>query len=261
MKKEYSLNKVFVCDVDTVIKNVVPSIYPGWDRMTTLSCKPEGYKIVVEENNEYIDLNSLSKVYDSNNISDTISCKNGDLIISRKNKKVPFLKFIENSGIKYSEKSATREQIFGLFDEVITKIKDGYTNTLAIIKPDGMSHLDKIIEMLYKDGLKIKDYKIETLSEELIEKHYSHLLDKPFYPKLKEYMMSAPVAIMILEGYDAVNKLRELMGPTDATKADSNTIRGKFGTNITYNAIHGSDSNENAKIEIDRFFHQKKKVK
>lgn len=133
------------------------------------------------------------------------------------------------------------------------------TKTLTIIKPDGMKHIDEIINMFYENNLKISSYKIEQLTDEILEDHYSHLLDKPFYSKLKNYMMSAPVAIMVLEGENAVEKLRNLMGPTDATKAEVNTIRGKFGTDITYNAIHGSDSDENAKIEIERFFKTKQK--
>ena len=74
-------------------------------------------------------------------------------------------------------------------------------------------------------------------------------------------MMSEPVALIKLEGDNAVEVLRNLMGPTDSTKAEKNTIRGMFGTDITYNAIHGSDSKENAKIEIERFFKEKVKTK
>ena len=131
--------------------------------------------------------------------------------------------------------------------------------TLAIIKPDGIKNITKIIEMIYQKGLCINKYEIRTLDEEILSEHYSHLLDKPFYPKLQEYMMSSEVVLMILEGYNAVEKLRNLMGPTDSTKASKGTIRGEFGTDITYNAIHGSDSKENAEIEINRFFNQKQK--
>lgn len=132
-------------------------------------------------------------------------------------------------------------------------------NTLAIIKPDGIKNSPKIMEMIYKSGLKIKEYEVRMLDEEVLAEHYSHLLDKPFYPKLKEYMLSGEVVLMILEGENAVEKLRELMGPTDSTKAPKGTIRGEFGTDITYNAIHGSDSKESAKLEINRFFKQKQK--
>ena len=133
--------------------------------------------------------------------------------------------------------------------------------TLAIIKPDGIKNITKITEMIYASGLVISKYEISQLDEDILSKHYSHLVDKPFYPMLQEFMMSSEVVIMILEGENAVEKLRNLMGPTDSTKAPIETIRGKFGTNITYNAIHGSDSKENAEIEINRFFNQKQKKK
>lgn len=131
--------------------------------------------------------------------------------------------------------------------------------TLAIIKPDGIKNIEKIIDLIYKNDLKIKEYKLEKLNKETLKEHYAHLLDKPFYKQLEEYMTSGYVAIMILEGENAVEKLRNLMGPTDSKKADKNTIRGLYGTDITYNAIHGSDSIESANIEIKRFF--KKNIK
>lgn len=133
--------------------------------------------------------------------------------------------------------------------------------TLAIIKPDGMKNAIQIIDMLYKNGLKIKEYKIKQLDKEILSEHYSHLLDKPFYPKLESFMLSSPVIIMVLIGNNAVEKLRDLMGPTDSTKAPKGTIRGKFGTDLTYNAIHGSDSKENAILEINRFFKKRTKKK
>ena len=120
--------------------------------------------------------------------------------------------------------------------------------TLAIIKPDGVKNATKIIEMFYKNGLTIKAY------QEILKKHYSHLLEKPFYPKLESFMLSSEVIIMILEGENAVEKLRNLMGPTNSELAPKGTIRGEFGTDVTENAIHGSDSIENANIEIERFF-------
>lgn len=131
--------------------------------------------------------------------------------------------------------------------------------TLAIIKPDGIKNISKIIEMIYSSGLVISKYEVRQLDEEILSEHYAHLLDKPFYPMLQEYMMSSEVVLMILEGENAVENLRNLMGPTDSTKAPKGTIRGEFGTDITYNAIHGSDSKENAEIEINRFFKQKQK--
>lgn len=126
--------------------------------------------------------------------------------------------------------------------------------TLAIIKPDGIEHTEEIIDILYKNGLTIVDYDLRLLDEEIVADHYSHLVDKPFFPEIIEYMTSAPVALMILEGENAVATLRKLMGPTDSTQAAPDTIRGKFGTDKSTNAIHGSDSVENAQIEIKRFF-------
>ncbi|MBR6690693.1 MAG: nucleoside-diphosphate kinase [Bacilli bacterium] len=131
--------------------------------------------------------------------------------------------------------------------------------TLAIIKPDGIKNAIKIIEMIYKAGLTVKKYEVRMLDEEILKEHYSHLTDKPFYPKLESYMLSGEVILMILEGKNAVEKLRELMGPTDSTKAPKGTIRGEFGTDITYNAIHGSDSELSAINEINRFFNKKQK--
>jgi len=176
--------------------------------------------------------------------------------IDSNQKLTPLSEFLSNKGIGFENKPYTKKEIIELCNEA----KD-YDNskTLAIIKPDGMKNIEKIIEMIYESGLKIDSYKVETLDEAILSEHYSHLLNKPFYPKLQNYMMSGPVAIMILEGTNAVEKLRNLMGLTDSTKAKKNTIRGKFGTDITYNAIHGSDSAKSASDEINRFFKQKQK--
>lgn len=131
--------------------------------------------------------------------------------------------------------------------------------TLAIIKPDGIKNIENIISMLYKNGLKIERYELKKLDTETLREHYAHLLDKPFYGEIESYMTSGVVAVMVLSGINAVENLRKLMGPTDSTKAEKGTIRGEFGTDITQNAIHGSDSKESAEKEINRFF--KKDIK
>ena len=113
--------------------------------------------------------------------------------------------------------------------------------------------------MIYNAGLKIKKYEVRRLDEEILKEHYAHLIDKPFYPELESYMLSGEVVLMVLEGLNAVEKFRNLMGPTDSKKAPKGTIRGEFGTDITYNAVHGSDSGLNAVTEIIRFFKQKQK--
>ena len=140
-------------------------------------------------------------------------------------------------------------------------MKKDIEKTFAIIKPDGIKNIVDIISMIYSIGLRIDEYKIATLDEEILREHYAHVVDKPFYPRLEEFMMSGKVVLMILSGENAVVKLRCLMGPTDSKKADKNTIRGKYGTDATINTIHGSDSKENAIIEINRFFKNKVKKK
>jgi len=155
------------------------------------------------------------------------------------------------------------KEIIKTFDEQEKTIdindKHVVQDTLVIIKPDRIKNATKIIEMIYKEGLKIKEYKVEMLNEEILREHYAHLVDKPFYPELESYMLSSEVVLMILEGVNAVDRFRNLMGPTDSKKAPKGTIRGEFGTDITYNVIHGSDSNLNASKEIIRFFRQKQK--
>ena len=139
-------------------------------------------------------------------------------------------------------------------------MKKNIEQTLAIIKPDGMKNSNEILKMIYDKGLTVDKFKAGYLTKKVLKEHYAHLLDKPFYPQLEEYMLSGEVAILVLEGENAVEKFRNLMGPTDSTKAEPGTIRGKFGKDITHNAIHGSDSKENAEIEINRFFNTNKKV-
>lgn len=130
--------------------------------------------------------------------------------------------------------------------------------TYAMIKPDGVKkQLEKeIIKRFEGAGLKVSHVKSMELDQKTIQEHYAHLLDKPFYSTLEEFMLSGPVVAMIVEGEDAVSKVRTLMGATNSKDALPGTIRGDFGDKecCTYNIIHGSDSVENAEIEIKRFY-------
>ena len=126
--------------------------------------------------------------------------------------------------------------------------------TLAIVKPDGMVHLAEIIDAIYNEGFIIKDFYLKYLDEEILEEHYAHLIDKPFFPELVDYMTSDKVAILLLEGYNVVERFRKLIGPTDSRIAGPETIRGKYGTDKSINVIHGSGTREEALIEIERFF-------
>ncbi len=128
--------------------------------------------------------------------------------------------------------------------------------TLSIIKPDAVErNLDKEIKQIFKDnGFEILKEKKIQLEKSEAEKFYKVHETKPFYNDLCEYLSSGPILVMILQKSNAVIENRKLMGSTNPKDADEGTIRKKFGLSIDKNSVHGSDSNENAKIEIDFFF-------
>jgi len=128
--------------------------------------------------------------------------------------------------------------------------------TLSIIKPDAVERnlIDEIKAIFTKNNLKIKeDKKIHLTKEEAAEFYKVHQ-SKPFYDDLCSYLSSGPIVVMILEGKNAVLFNRELMGATDPKKAEDKTIRKLYGISIDKNSVHGSDSLENAKKEINFFF-------
>ena len=128
--------------------------------------------------------------------------------------------------------------------------------TLSIIKPDAVERgLDKEIkEIFIKNGFSIiKEKKIQIEKIEA-EKFYKVHETKPFYSDLCSYLSSGPIVVMILERENAILENRKLMGATDPVKAEEGTIRKKYGISIDKNSVHGSDSPDNAKIEIDFFF-------
>ena len=128
--------------------------------------------------------------------------------------------------------------------------------TLSIIKPDAVErNLDsKIKYFLEKNNLKILKCKKVKISKEEASEFYKVHQTKPFYNELCNYLSSGPIVVMILEGENAISKNRQLMGSTDPKKAEEGTLRKMYGLSIDKNSIHGSDSIENAKIEIDFFF-------
>ena len=130
--------------------------------------------------------------------------------------------------------------------------------TLSIIKPDAVERNleDKIKSFFTKSNLKIiKNKKVQISKEESSEFYKVHQT-KPFYHDLCNYLASGPIIVMILEGENAISKNRELMGATDPKKAEEGTIRKMYGLSIDKNSVHGSDSQENAKKEINFFFNQ-----
>jgi len=128
--------------------------------------------------------------------------------------------------------------------------------TLSIIKPDAVDRNleDKIKSFFESNNLKITKSKKVKISKEEASEFYKVHQTKPFYNDLCNYLSSGPIIVMILEGENAVLKNRELMGATDPLKANEGTLRKMYGLSIDKNSVHGSDSVENGKIEIDFFF-------
>ena len=128
--------------------------------------------------------------------------------------------------------------------------------TLLIIKPDAVErNLEKEVKLFFeKNNLKIVKSKKVKVSKEEASQFYKVHHTKAFYDQLCNYLSSGPIVVMILEGENAVSRNRELMGATDPLKAEKGTLRKMYGISIDKNSVHGSDSAENGKVEIDFFF-------
>ena len=128
--------------------------------------------------------------------------------------------------------------------------------TLSIIKPDAVERnlQEQIQKNFTENGFNIKDQKKIQISKSEAEEFYKVHETKPFYEDLCNYLASGPIVVMILEKENAVLENRKLMGATDPKKAEEGTLRKKYGISIDKNSVHGSDSVDNAKIEIDFFF-------
>jgi nucleoside-diphosphate kinase len=128
--------------------------------------------------------------------------------------------------------------------------------TLSIIKPDGLEKglIGKVIARFEEKGLKPVAARLQRLSRADAEGFYAVHKARPFFGSLVEFMTSGPVVLLVLEGESAIARNREIMGATDPAKAAPGTIRKDFATNVERNTVHGSDSPENAKIEIAYFF-------
>jgi nucleoside-diphosphate kinase len=125
-----------------------------------------------------------------------------------------------------------------------------------MIKPDAFSkgHAGAILDRIIKDGFRIVAMKLTKLSAEKAGQFYEIHKERPFYGELVEFMSSGPIVAAVLEKPNAVSEFRKLIGATDPAKADAGTIRKLYAASVGENAIHGSDSDENAKIESDFFF-------
>ena len=128
--------------------------------------------------------------------------------------------------------------------------------TFGIVKPDAVKagHTGAIIQRILDDGFKIRGLKLIHMTRAQAEGFYAVHRERPFFSGLTEFMSSGPCVVMALEKEDAVKSWRDLMGATDPAKADAGTLRKEFGGSVGENAVHGSDSDENAAIEISYFF-------
>lgn len=130
--------------------------------------------------------------------------------------------------------------------------------TLVIFKPSSIQRglVGEIISRFEKKGLQIIGIKMINLSDEMLDVHYAHLSDKPFFGRIKRSMQSSPVIVMAVKGFESVRVVRKMTGITNGREAESGTIRGDYSVSMQENIIHTSDSEENAAIELNRFFNE-----
>lgn len=128
--------------------------------------------------------------------------------------------------------------------------------TLVLLKPGCVqrSLMGEVINRFERRGLHIVGMKMMQLDEKILREHYAHLVDRPFFPKLAESMMACPVVAMAIEGVDAVQVVRTMVGATNGREAAPGTIRGDYSMSNQQNIVHASDSTSNAAIELKRFF-------
>lgn len=128
--------------------------------------------------------------------------------------------------------------------------------TLILLKPDCVKkgHCGDVLQRFEKAGFRIRGCKMMRLGQEILREHYAHIAAKPFFPEVEEFMQSTPIIAIALEAEGAVDKVRTLLGPTDSKKAEKGTIRGDYGVDVMVNVVHASDSQENAAVELKRFF-------
>jgi nucleoside-diphosphate kinase len=128
--------------------------------------------------------------------------------------------------------------------------------TLVIVKPDAVRRglIGEILSRLERKGLRIEEMRMMRIDRDLADRHYEEHRDKPFFAELTDFITSGDVVVARVSGEQAIGVVRALMGPTDPAEAPQGTIRGDYGLIITENLVHGSDSPESAKRELDLFF-------
>ena len=128
--------------------------------------------------------------------------------------------------------------------------------SLVLLKPDCLEgrKCGEVLKRFEEAGFEVYGVKMMRLSDEILQEHYAHLTDLPFFPEIQSFMQSSPVVAIALRGENAIAHIREMVGPTDSTVADKGTIRGDFGQDKMQNVVHASDSIENGQAELKRFF-------
>lgn len=128
--------------------------------------------------------------------------------------------------------------------------------TLILLKTDAVEKklCGEVIGRFENQGFTLRGIKMLEMSDAILREHYAHIADKPFFPEVVEFMQKTPVVALALAGENVITKVRDLLGPTDSTKADPGTIRGDFGVDMMVNVCHASDSEESAQAELARFF-------
>ncbi len=162
--------------------------------------------------------------------------------------------------INYSElflsNSLLQDCFFTFVPALIIIHKNMIERTLIILKPSALQRrlIGEIIQRFEKKGFIICGMKLMQLDEKILDDHYSHLLEKPFYPRIKKSMMASPVLVMCVSGVSAIPVVHSMAGVTNGRNAAPGTIRGDFSMSVQENVIHTSDSAKTAKEEISRFF-------
>ena len=130
--------------------------------------------------------------------------------------------------------------------------------TLVLIKPSAIqrSLVGEVVSRFEKKGLQIIGFKMMTLSDDILKTHYAHLVERPFFKRIKDSMQVTPVFAVALKGVDAVEVVRKMSGTTNGRNAEPRTIWGDLSMSVQENIVHTSDSPENAAIELDRFFNK-----
>ncbi len=128
--------------------------------------------------------------------------------------------------------------------------------TLVLIKPSAIQRglVGEVISRFEKKGLQIIGFKMMYLNDEVVELHYAHLKDKPFFKRIKDSMQATPVIALSLKGLNAIEVVRKMSGATNSRNADAGTIRGDYSMSLQENIVHTSDSEENSQVELNRFF-------